>query len=547
MALTTFSDLVAEARERVKRDGLAAGLPNGNPLDSGGIGSIAYADAVGLYLAFAVDRMANTLCTIARWTPERQQTVTAFARQAIPMTWDFPDVNPFASAAGDYAVSVEGVIKGISSTTEPPGFARQADASTQNISRDKIISTDPPYYDNVPYADLSDFFYVWLRCSLRSVFPNLFATLVVPKAEELVAFAHRHDKGKAGAEAFFLDGMTQAMHRIAEYAHPSFPVTIYYAFKQSENDSDAGTASTGWETFLDAVVRAGFATSGTWPMRTELGNRMRGMASNALASSIVLVCRQRSTNATLATRSDFLRALKLELPQALKRLQQGNIAPVDLAQASIGPGMAIYSQFSKVLEPDDTTMSVRTALKLINQVLDETLAEQEGEYDEDTRWALAWFEEYGFSEGPYGRAEQLSRAKNTSIQGLEKAGVITAKSGKTRLLTNDELSEGWDPLKDDRLTVWEALHHLIRILHKVGEVKTGQLLAAIQQKNGSVADAVRDLCYRLYSICEKKKWAKEALEYNGIITTWADISKVAENAAPVIIIQDSLFDSSSAS
>jgi putative DNA methylase len=523
VALTTFADLVQEARERVQRDALQADLPTDpKPLRDGGTGATAYAEAVGVYLALAVDRMANTLCTIARWTPERQQTVTAFARQAIPMTWDFPDVNPFAGAAGDYAVSVDGVIKGISSTTEPPGFARQADASTQDTSQDKLVSTDPPYYDNIGYADLSDFFYVWLRHSLRPVFPDLFATLAVPKAEELVATPARHG-GREKAETFFLGGMTQAMHRVAGQAHPAFPVTIYYAFKQAESDVGEGTASTGWETFLDAVIHAGFATSGTWPIRTELGNRMRGTDSNALASSIILVCRPRAADARTATRREFVAALKSELPAALANLQRSNIAPVDLAQAAIGPGMAVYTHYAKVLDAEGKTLTVREALALINQTLDEALAEQEGDLDADSRWALTWFEHSGFAEGEYGVAEQLSKSKNTSVAGMVEAGILESKRGKVRLLKPEELPADWDPASDPRLSAWEVVHHLIRVLASGGEGAAAGLISNL----GAKAEIARELAYRLYTLCERKKRAAEALAYNGLVQSWPEIVRLA--------------------
>lgn len=536
VALTTFSDLVQEARERVKRDALAAGVgDDGKPLAVAGGGAAAYADAVGVYLALAIDRMANTLCTIARWTPERQQTVTAFARQAIPMTWDFPDVNPFASAAGDYTVSVDGVIKGISSSTEPPGFAKQADASTQDTSQDKLVSTDPPYYDNIGYADLSDFFYVWLRHSLKSVFPDLFATLAVPKAEELVATPYRHGN-KEKAEAFFLGGMTQAMHRLAEQAHPAFPVAIYYAFKQSETET-SGTASTGWDTFLEAVIRAGFAITGTWPMRTELSNRMIGSGTNALASSIVIVCRKRAADAPTATRRDFLTALKTELPVALLHLQRDNIAPVDLAQAAIGPGMAVYTRYAKVLGAEGKPLSVREALALINQTLDEALAEQEGDFDADSRWALTWFEQSGFAEGDYGVAEQLSKSKNTSVAGMVEAGILSSGRGKVRLLKPGELPPDWDPTTDPRLTAWEIVHQLIRSLEEAGEGAAAELVA----KLGVKAEAARELAYRLYTVCERKKRAAEALSYNGLVQSWPEISRLAREGGKPGTAQAGLF------
>lgn len=522
-ALTTFSDLVEEAREKIKKDSSVCKIPDCNKgLAVGGTGTAAYAEAVSVYLALAIDRMANTLCTISRWTTERQQTVTAFARQAIQMTWDFPDVNPFAGAAGDYAVSVEGVIKGMSQIIEPSGFGTQTDASGQNISQDKLISTDPPYYDNICYADLSDFFYVWLRRSLRLVFSDLFSTMAVPKAEELVATSHRHGS-KQKAEEFFLNGMTQAMHRLAEQSHPAFPVTIYYAFKQSESQDDTGTSSTGWETFLDAVIRAGFALTGTWPMRTELGNRMIGSGSNALASSIVLVCRPRPADAPTTTRREFLNQLKEELPMALAHLQKGNIAPVDLAQSAIGPGMAVYTRYSKVLDAAGNPLSVREALALINQTLDEVLAEQEGDFDADTRWALAWFEQHGFGEGQFGVAETLSKAKNTSVSGMVDAGILESKAGKVCLLKPSELPSDWDPTKDTRLTVWETVHHLIRVLEAGGEGAAAELTA----KLGSKAEIARELAYRLYTICERKKRAQEALSYNALVQSWPEIVRLA--------------------
>ncbi|MCI0534094.1 MAG: DUF1156 domain-containing protein, partial [Verrucomicrobiales bacterium] len=389
VALTTFSDLVQEAHEQVKRDALAAGLPDdGRSIDEMGNGAMAYADAVAVYLAFGSSRAADAWSSIVTWRNQVDATRNTFARQAIPMTWDFTEANPFSESCGHWiGNSVEWVQKSILHlpSNANPGLAMQVDATAQAISVKKLVSTDPPYYDNIGYADLSDFFYVWLRRSLRSVFPDLFATLAVPKAEELVATPYRHG-GKEQAEAFFLNGMTRAMHRLAEQAHPAFPVTIYYAFKQAETET-AGTASTGWETFLDAVIEAGFTVSGTWPMRTEKQGRVISNDTNALASSIVLVCRPRPTDAPTATRRDFLNQLKAELPGALADLQRGNIAPVDLAQAAIGPGMAVYTRYGRVLDAAGKAMGVREALALINQTLDESLAEQEGDFDADTRWA----------------------------------------------------------------------------------------------------------------------------------------------------------------
>ena len=380
----------------------------------------------------------------------------------------------------------------------------------------------------MPYADLSDFFYVWLRPSLKPIFPDLFSTLTVPKTEELVAFAYRHEDSKERAETFFLDGMTEAMHRLAEQAHPAFPITIYYAFKQAESEDDIGTASTGWETFLDAVVRAGFAITGTWPMRTEMSGAMKALKNN-LASSILLVCRKLAVAAPTATRREFVSALKAELPQALAHLQRGNIAPVDLAQAAIGPGMAVYTRYAKVLDAEGKPLSVREALALINQTLDEALAEQEGDFDSVTRWALTWFEQSGFDEGEYGVAEQLSKSKNTSVAGMVEAGILDSKRGKVRLLAPADFPTDWDPTADTHRTAWEIVHHLIRMLANGGESAAAKLVI----KLGAKAEVGRELAYRLYTMCERKKRANDALSYNGLVQSWPEIVRLAaEGAAP---------------
>ncbi|GIX32367.1 MAG: hypothetical protein KatS3mg125_0323 [Lysobacterales bacterium] len=497
------------------------------PLRDGGTGAQAYAEAVGVYLAFAVDKCADYWSSICSWHSSGEKMRNTFGRQAIPMMWDFAEANPLCDSSGNWMAMVDWTWKALEpQPAHPFGLAAQADAHTQSHSANKIISTDPPYYDNIGYADLSDFFYVWLRRSLRPVFPELFATLAVPKAEELVATPYRHGS-KQKAEQFFLDGMTQAMHRLAEQAHPAFPVTIYYAFKQSETESAEGTSSTGWETFLDAVICAGFAISGTWPMRTELSNRMIGSGTNALASSIVLVCRPRPADAPTATRREFLAALKRELPEAITELQRANIAPVDLAQAAIGPGMAIFTRYAQVIDAEGRAMSVREALALINHVLDETLAEQEGDFDADTRWALAWFEENGFDAADYGRAETLSKAKNTSVEGMVEAGIVEARRGKVRLLKPRELPADWDPATDERLTHWEMVHHLIRVLESGGERAAAELV----RKLGSRADTARELAYRLYTVCERKNRAAEALPYNALVQSWPEIARLAQ-AAP---------------
>ncbi|OWY70616.1 hypothetical protein B7486_13440 [cyanobacterium TDX16] len=528
VALTTFSDLVQEARERLQRDALSASFSaEPKPLRDGGIGAAAYADAVGVYLAVSVSRAADYWGTGAIWEAGGSFIAHVFTRNALPMTWDYPEGNPFCDGSGNWNATCLGWIERYLKTVAPAvsGSAQQADAQTQSISVGTVVSTDPPYYDNIGYADLSDYFYVWLRRSLRPVFPDLFATVAVPKADELVATPARHG-GTREAETFFLDGMTHAMNRLAEQAHQAFPVTIYYAFKQAESDCDAGTSSTGWETFLDAVIRAGFSTTGTWPMRTERPGRIRETGSNALASSIILVCRPRAAEAPTATRREFVAALKAELPQALAHLQRGNIAPVDLAQAAIGPGMAVYTRYAKVLDAEGKPLTVREALALINQTLDEALAEQEGDFDADSRWALTWFEQSGFAEGEYGVAEQLSKSKNTSVAGMVEAGILASSRGKVRLLKPEELPADWDPAADPRLTTWEMVHHLIRVL----EAESEGAAAALAAKLGSKAETARELCYRLYTICERKKRAAEALSYNGLVQSWPEIMRLTREA-----------------
>ena len=541
VALTTFSDLVTEAIARVKQDTSGAraspllednaggtnALPEDEtPLCSGGAGTTAYAEAVGAYLAFAISKLADRGSTICTWFTERDSTRNTFVRQSIPMTWDYAELNTLLYGTGSFLGALEWTAESIEGTARihslSSGASQQADATSQASGIDKVVSTDPPYYDNIGYADLSDFFYVWLRRSLRPVYPDLFATVAVPKAEELVATPYRHG-GKDAAEKFFLGGMKQAMHCLAQQTHVSFPVTIYYAFKQAERKGDAGITSTGWETFLDAVIHSGFAITGTWPMRTELANRMRGMQSNALASSIVLVCRKRLEDAPLATRRQFIDSLKSELPVALAHLQSGSIAPVDLAQAAIGPGMAVYTRYAKVVDSTGNPVTVREALALINETLDEVLSTQEGDFDADTRWALAWFEQHGFEDGDYGVAETLSKAKNTSIFSLKTIGVLRSKGGKVRLLIPLALRPDWDPRSAGRVSAWLCLHHLIRIHDAGGE----QAAAAFVRKLGGVAETARELAYRLYALAERTKRSREALWYNALVQSWPEIARLA--------------------
>lgn len=534
LAMRTFCDLCTEARAKV--------FDESRDRD--------YANAVSLYLAFGVSKLANRSCAVGPWMPSVQCPGHVFTRHAIPMNWDFAESNVVSGTSGTFASMIDNTIAGLLSTDYTHGVAarvQQGDvASILRTARDVIISTDPPYYDNVPYADLADFFYIWLRYMLGEPYPEIMKTVLVPKSEELVADTVRQS-GKQGAKFFFEAGMKSALAEAKRSVSTEVPTTIFYAFKQTDEeargDTDESTApgpeisSTGWETMLEGLVESGWQVLGTWPVRTERQARTRGIESNALASSIVLSCRPQIASAPLATRREFINSLKRELPEALKNLQHGNIAPVDLAQASIGPGMAVFTRYAKVMEADGTPMKVRQALALINQTLDEVLAEQEGEFDADTRWALSWFEQFGMDEGAFGIAETLSKAKNTAVNALVDAGLIHARSGKVRLLKRDEMPADWNPATDHKVRHWEVAQHLIRALETGGETAAADLLRRV----GGMGEVARDLAYRLYNICERKKWASEALAYNGLVIAWPEISKLAAQAATVQGEQATMF------
>ena len=508
-ALSTLCDLVEEVRVECVRD-----HDSERPNDESGL--------IGLYLALAISKFANVGSTTTSWMNDRGAFRETFARQAVPMVWDYAEANPFAQAGGSLDAILDKVcrvVDALPATT--PAKAVQMDASSQALSANRVVSTDPPYYDNIGYADLSDFFYVWLRRSTKQFFPDLCATLVVPKDEELVASPYRHG-GRRKAEKFFLSGMRRAVGQLASHSHAAFPVTIYYAFKQSENKGEEG-GRTGWETFLDAVINSGLAITGTLPIRTEGPGRILALGNNALASSIVLVCRKRPDDAPLATRREFIDTLKSELPTALAHLQSGHIAPVDLAQAAIGPGMAVYTRYAKVVDATGNPVTVREALALINETLDEVLTAQEGDFDPDTRWALAWFEQHGFEDGEYGDAETLSKAKNTTVFTLKTFGLLQSKGGKVRLLIPLALRPDWEPLAAVRVSAWLNLHHLIRIHDAGGE----RAAASIVAKLGSVAETARELAYRLYALAERTKRSREALWYNALVQSWPEISRLA--------------------
>ena len=530
VALNTFSDLVLEARERVIADAKRTGWhDDGVGLDVGGTGATAYGDAVAVYLAFAVDKGTNYWSSLCSWHSGRDTVTSTYGRQALPMVWDFAEANPLCSSSGNFMLGIDQGVKMINNL----GFgftshALQSNASSQSISDGKIVSTDPPYYDNIGYADLSDFFYVWIRRALGPLFPNLFTTIAVPKAEELVASPYRHG-GRDQAEQFFMDGMKQTMANLVERSHQAFPTTIYYAFKQSDTES-SGTSSTGWESFLEAVIQSGYLIAGTWPMRTEYTGNLK-KSVNALASSIVLVCRKREENAPSIPRRQFLRELKEELPEALEAMIGGKkgaspIAPVDLAQAAIGPGMAVFSRYSGVIEADGSKMTVHDALIQINKVIDEFFNEAEGDMDSDTRFCIDWFMQYGFKQAEYGQADVLARAKGTTVEGLAAAGVAESGGGKVRLLKFEEYPGNWDPERDTRTPAWEALHQLIRALRSGGEAEAGALLKKMAERT----ESIRQLAYRLYTLCERKGWAEEARAYNELIASWHGTMEAAEQA-----------------
>lgn len=536
-ALNALIDNLASLQLTVKADAVRAGFADDDAsLEGGGTGARAYAEAVITYLAFAIDRVADYGSAISTWRNKDSAMRSALASQSIQMAWDFAEGSPFGRSSSGFEESVKVVAKAIPYlATNKVGVATQAAAQSQSFSRNNFVSTDPPYYNNIGYADLSDFLYIWMRRSLRSVFPSVLGTMVVPKTEELVATPYRHGSDEE-AEAFFLDGMTQAMSMLAQQAHPAAPITIYYAYKQSETESEGGTSSTGWETFLEAVCRAGLTVTGTWPVRTEGDNRQVGQDSNALASSIVLVCRPRHADAPTISRRSFIRDLNQVLPQALDEMTRGTgdertpVRAADLSQAIIGPGMAVYSRYAAVLEADGTPMSVKAALKLINRFM------AEDDFDADTQFCLHWFEQTGWAEGAFGDADQLARAKGTAVNGVKAAGVIEAASGKVRLLRWSEYASEWDPSKDDRLPVWEVLHQLIRLFKSHGEAAAGAALGAVTNKG----DAARQLAYRLYTMCERAGLSDDARAYNEIISSWAAVEESSARSGAQR--QTSLFD-----
>ena len=537
-ALSHFVQGVIAIGDRVEQDAVAAGLPSDEPgLEQSGAGARAYAELIRTYLAFGVSKMAMYNNALVPWYAKENRPSMLFTQQVLSMTWDFVELNPLADLGGAASKSfkiVADALEGLA-TRERPAVVSQTCATREWLSGKYIVSTDPPYYNNIGYADLSDFFYVWLRPMLRGIFPSVFATQTTPKDEELVATPGR--KGSAAeAEVFFLEGMCRVLKRLQAGQHPGFPLTLYYAFKQSETSSEGGTTSTGWETFLEAIVRSGLSIVGTWPMRTERAGRQRDTGSNALASSVIIVCRPRMAESAGISRRQFVRMLNETLPVALDAMTRESeglhspVAPVDLSQAIIGPGMAIFSRYEAVLEADGAPMSVKTALQLINRFL------AEDDFDTDTQFCLHWFEQHGWETGKFGEADTLARAKGTSVEGVKQAGVVEAGGGSVRLFRWSEYPTHWDPLSDTRLPVWEVLHHMIRVYQTEGDTGAASVLAAIASK----AEASRQLAYRLYTLCERKGWAEDARAYNAVVAGWSAIEQTAAKIVPQA--QRSLFD-----
>ncbi len=520
ITLITFSEFVGKAYERILLDG----------------GSPDYAKAVITYLGFAVDKMVDINSSACSWISANGVIRNTFARQAIPMVWDYTESNPFSNSTGCFDLIIGKISECIGALpASMHGYSEQVDAQTDCGLRNVMVSTDPPYYDNIAYANLSDFFYVWLRKSLQKVYPEIFNTMLTPKTDELVALPYRFEGGMTEARRFFEEGMLKTFQQIYMYSSCEIPVTVYYAYKQTESDGDA-TASTGWETMLSAIIRAGFSITGTWPMRTERSGRMVDIGANALASSIVLVCRKRDDRARTCTRRDFVTALKRELKPAILKLQQSNIAPVDMAQSAIGPGIGVYSRYNKVLEADGSTMSVRSALQIINQELDLYFSGQDSSIDSDSRLCVELFTQYAFNSVKFGDADILARAKGTSVAKLAGQDILYAAKGDVRLLTREELPE---KVKSGEKNIWLLTQQLTHAMETGGIQKCAEIIAPMF---GTNAEEAKNLAYRLYSICERKNWVQEAYAYNALVVAWPEIQSKAAELQAIEPVQIGLFE-----
>lgn len=514
-ALGAFADAVAQVPRWVTEDG----------------GDEAYATAITTVLGLCVGKLAQTNSTQARWyvggdtgTPRVQ---AAFGRHALPMVWDFVELNPFSERIANWLGLVDSLISALRALPVAAHPAEVAlcdarDAGQLTRPGSALVATDPPYFDQIAYADLSDYFYVWERRALRNVQPDLFGTIVTPKDAELIATPYRHDGDIDAARRYFVDGFTQTFTSLRKAARPDLPMIVIYAHRQEETEQD-GLTSSAWDAIIDALLKAGLGVAGTWPIHGTGSSRQIGLGTNALASYTAMVCRPRRAEAGITDKPGFLRALRGELPPAIRKMQDAAVPALDLTQAALGPGLAVFSRFARVVEPSGEPMSVRTAIGLINQVRSETLTELQDEFDADTRWAVQWFEEYGFTEGPYARAEVLFTGTDTSFDGLRRAGVIGSRPSKVWLVRPDDLPDNWNPEADSRVPVWEVTMHMVRSLDRGGEDAAARLLARV----GGSRDVARDLSYRLADICERRQWAKEALAFNGLIVSWPEIARRA--------------------
>lgn len=521
LMLRAFSAAIADLPRAIKADG----------------GSEDYAKDVTTVIGLCFGKLVQASSTIVRLNVRKgpsPKAEPAFARGDIQLNWDFAETNPFGGSVGDWNQVVTTSLRayGLVDSTGPAAAVYQADArgAGERHPGHYLIVSDPPYFAAIGYADLSEYFYYWLRMALRDVHPQLLSTLGVPKTTELIASPGRHG-GRHAAAKYFVDGFTETFRRLAQVGSPQHPMVIVYAQQQKEQKA-SGVATTGWEAMLEAIIAADLSITGTWPIWGTGSARMRAHGSNSLASYIVMVCRPAAADRAAASRREFVATLRAELPQAIRHLQKGSVAPVDFAQAAIGPGMSVFTRYARVVDAEGQSLRVRDALSIINSALDEVLAEQEGDFDADSRWALAWFEQNGFGEGDYGVAETLSKAKNTSVDGLRQAGILASARGKVRLLKPSELPDSWDPLTDTRLTTWEMVHHLIRAYESDGEAGAAALVA----KLGGNAETARELCYRLYALSERKSRTAEATAYNALVQSWPEIVRLArgqKRSAPV--------------
>ena len=524
LALTTFSDLIKDIQADIESDAIKAGLPNDHiSLEANGMGALAYSQAIVVYLSFVEDRMADKYSSICVWNNIGEKIEHTFGRQAIPMTWDFAEANPFSNSSGCYSNMLEFVIKSVRELPGTcPGYVTQSAAQEMSADEKYLVSTDPPYYDNIGYADLSDYFYIWLRRTIKDIYPSIFKTMLVPKTEELIATPYRHEGNMVAAKAFFENGMEQTCRQMYQYADEGFPVTIYYAYKQSDNIGETEkSVSSGWETMLSAIIKSGFAITGTWPVRTERQGRLIGNGTNALASSIVIVCRKRPDNAQSTTRRNLISILRKELRPSLKKLQESNIAPVDLAQSAIGPGMGVFSRYSRVLEADGTPMSVRSALQVINEEIDLYFNEQVGDLDAMSRFCVDLYTQNAFNDIKFGDADILARAKGTSVAALGSHDVVYAKAGTVHLIERTELPEKIDTSES---CIWMLTQQLTQAMATGGVEACAK---AVFMMFGSNAERAKDLAYRLYTIAEQKKWSTEAFAYNALVVAWPDIQSRA--------------------